>query len=135
MASSGGRSGARAQFPSATGVFASETDETPPPTETLRALAVFAGLTDEGLEQLAVLGKFYDAAPRDLVARKGDPCDAVYFILSGELRVRLVVGVVDQDDKTLCKLSAGEFFGELGSSSKASEHRMSLRRRKADCFA
>jgi CRP-like cAMP-binding protein len=49
-----------------------------------------------------------------LVVRQGDPCDSVYFVLSGELRVRLLVGVVDRVDKTLCKLGRGEFFGELG---------------------
>jgi len=91
----------------------------PPPPEAgaadaLRELAVFSGLTDQGFQQLAGLGEFYDTSPPKLVVTKGDPCDAVYFILSGELRVRLVVGVVDKADRTLCKLGAGEFFGELG---------------------
>jgi len=49
-----------------------------------------------------------------LIVRQGDPCDSVYFVLDGELRVRLLVGVVDRVDKTLCKLGRGEFFGELG---------------------
>ena len=35
-------------------------------------------------------------------------------VLDGELRVRMLVGVVDRVDKTLCKLGRGEFFGELG---------------------
>jgi len=81
---------------------------------TLRELPIFANLGDGALKQVAALGEFYAVAPRDLVVRTGDPCDAVYFILTGELRVRLIVGVVDKQDKTLCTLGAGEFFGELG---------------------
>ncbi len=80
----------------------------------LREFPFFAGLTNEGLEQVAALGKTYDVEAGDLVVRQGDPCDAVYFVLAGELRVRLLVGVVDRVDKTLCKLGRGEFFGELG---------------------
>lgn len=80
----------------------------------LREFPLFAGLTNEGLEQIAALGKAYEVAPGDLVVRQGDPCDAVYFLLGGELRVRLIIGVVDRMDKTLCKLASGEFFGELG---------------------
>src|SRR5207245_128434 len=67
----------------------------------LRELAVFSGISNAGLEQIAALGEFYHAAPGATVVRTGDPCDAVYFILSGQLRVRLLVGVVDKADKTL----------------------------------
>lgn len=80
----------------------------------LRELSVFANLSDAALQQLAVLGECFDVDPPNLVVRTGDPCDAVYFVLSGQLRVRLIVGIVDKQDKTLCTLGAGEFFGELG---------------------
>lgn len=80
----------------------------------LRGFPIFTNLCDAGLAQLAALGRFYDVAPGTLIVRKGDDCDAVYFVLSGELRVRLLVGVVDKQDKTLCTLTGGEFFGELG---------------------
>jgi hypothetical protein len=80
----------------------------------LREFPFFAGLSNEGLEQVAALGKTYEVEAGELVVRQGDPCDSVYFVLSGELRVRLIVGVVDRVDKTLCKLGRGEFFGELG---------------------
>ena len=120
--------GLRAHFGSGDG---NETDmirlDHGPVAGDLRELAVFAGLSDAGLEQLAGLGEFYQAAPGDLVVHKGDPCDAVYFIMSGELRVRLIVGIVDKMDKTLCKIGAGEFFGELGMFSQS--------RRTADVLA
>jgi len=82
--------------------------------DTLREFPLFAGLTKDELEQIAALGKSYELAPGDLIVQQGDPGDSVYFILSGELRVRLIVGVVDGMEKTLCKLTGGEFFGELG---------------------
>jgi hypothetical protein len=80
----------------------------------LREFPVFAGLTTAGLEQIAALGKAYEVAPGNLVVRQGDDCDAIFFLLAGELRVRLIIGDVDRMDKTLCKLASGEFFGELG---------------------
>jgi hypothetical protein len=80
----------------------------------LREFPFFAGLTNEGLEQVAALGKAYEVEAGHLVVRQGDSCDSVYFVLAGELRVRILVGVVDRVDKTLCKLGRGEFFGELG---------------------
>jgi hypothetical protein len=80
----------------------------------LREFPFFASLTSEGLEQVAALGKTYKVEAGQLIVRQGDPCDSVYFVFEGELRVRLLVGVVDRVDKTLCKLGRGEFFGELG---------------------
>jgi hypothetical protein len=75
---------------------------------------IFSGLSQAHLAQLAALGKFYEAAPDTLIVRTGDPCDAVYFVLSGGLRVRLLIGLADKQDETLCKIGRGEFFGELG---------------------
>ncbi len=107
--------GLHEHFPSAkAGAIGKAGEDEDSVAATLRALPVFAGLTDNALEQLARLGEFCEVAPGDLVVRNGDPCDAVYFVLAGELRVRLTVGIVDKQDKTLCKLDAGEFFGELG---------------------
>lgn len=85
-----------------------------PVVEMLREFPLFAGLTNDGLQQIAALGKVCEVAPGDLVVRQGDPCDALYFLLAGELRVRLIIGEVDRMDKTLCTLANGEFFGELG---------------------
>ncbi len=105
----------REEFPVAADAGTTEVNGgTPSAAGALREFPFFAGLTNEGLEQIAALGKSYEAAPGDVIVQQGDPCDAVYFVLSGELRVRLIIGVVDRIDKTLCKLGSGEFFGELG---------------------
>ena len=105
----------REKFPEAAdggGVPASGDD--PLPARALGEFAVFSGLSDAGLAQLAALGNFYEAAPDTLIVRTGDPCDAIYFVLSGSLRVRLLIGVTEKQDNTLCKLGSGELFGELG---------------------
>src|SRR5215510_6061915 len=44
----------------------------------LREFPFFAGLTNEGLEQVAALGKTYEVEAGQLVVRQGDPCDSVY---------------------------------------------------------
>src|ERR1051325_6279677 len=105
----------REKFPRPAHLATSEAGiETNSTAGALREFPIFGSLSNEGLEQIAALGKAYEVAPGDLVVRQGDPCDAVYFVLSGELRVRIIVGVVDRVDKTLCKLGRGQLFGELG---------------------
>jgi CRP-like cAMP-binding protein len=48
--------------------------------------------------------------PDEVILKKNDPGDAIFFILSGQVRVRLVIG---REDKTLNKIPAGQFFGEM----------------------
>ena len=48
--------------------------------------------------------------PGELVIKKGDPGDGLFFVLSGSLRARLVVGF---EDRTLARIPAGEVFGEM----------------------
>jgi hypothetical protein len=104
----------RDQFPDVPDGAAPAGGEGSVPADALGQFSVFANLSAEELAQLAALGKTFDVATDTLIVRTGDPCDAVYFVLAGGLRVRLLVGVVDQQDKTLCQLGTGEFFGELG---------------------
>ncbi len=80
--------------------------------EELRQFPIFSNLSYEQLRQLAALGYSFEVAPGKLVVKQGEPCDAIYFVLSGALRVRLLVGV--KDETTLRRISGGEFFGEVG---------------------
>jgi hypothetical protein len=81
--------------------------------EELRRFPAFARLEDDLLEQFASFGEFSEAAPGEVIIRNGDPGDSIYFILSGVLRVRLLIGA-GQEDRTLRHMPGGEFFGELG---------------------
>jgi hypothetical protein len=104
----------REKFPAAAGSGIPVGGDESWPANTLGEFAIFAGLSPAQLAQLAALGKFFEVAPDTLIVHTGDPCDAVYFVLSGGLRVRLIIGIADQQDKTLCRLGSGEIFGELG---------------------
>jgi NTE family protein len=76
----------------------------------LRQFSAFAGLSNEQLEQFVRFGELVEAPPGQVILRNQDPSDSLFFLLSGELRVRLVVG---REDKTLGRVVAGECFGEI----------------------
>jgi CRP-like cAMP-binding protein len=79
----------------------------------LRQFACFSNLADEELEQFAALGDCFQVAPGKLIVKEGAPGDAIYFVFFGTLRVRLLIGV-EKYEEVLCKISGGEFFGEVG---------------------
>jgi CRP-like cAMP-binding protein len=78
--------------------------------EELRQFSAFTGLSNDQLEQFAQFGELVEAPPKRVILRHKDPSDSLFFLLSGELRVRLVVGA---QDKTLGRVNAGECFGEI----------------------
>ena len=80
--------------------------------EELRQFPIFSSLSHKQLQQLAALGYSFEVAPGKLVVKQGEPCDAIYFVLSGALRVRLFSGV--KNENTLRRITSGEFFGEVG---------------------
>lgn len=78
--------------------------------EELRQCNIFAGISDSDIAQFVRFGELVEPAAGEVIIRKGDPGDSVYFILSGQVRVRLLIGM---QDTTLCQIPAGEFFGEM----------------------
>lgn len=79
--------------------------------EELRQFALFSGLSTDDVAQFLHFSKLHEASPGEIIIRKGTPCDAAYFVVSGEVRARLLVGF---EDITLARIGPGEFFGELG---------------------
>ncbi|MGH6933314.1 MAG: cyclic nucleotide-gated ion channel [Dongiaceae bacterium] len=65
---------------------------------------LFAGLDAMSIAAISRLLKPQFVPERYVVVRRGDPADAMYFILSGELEVEIVPPV---------RLRAGQFFGEI----------------------
>jgi CRP-like cAMP-binding protein len=76
----------------------------------LRQFGIFASLSNEQLEEFAGFGEICRYRPGEIILKKGDPGDALYLILKGEVRARLMVAGQDQ---TLARIPAGEFFGEM----------------------
>ncbi|HMJ65969.1 MAG TPA: cyclic nucleotide-binding domain-containing protein [Candidatus Binatia bacterium] len=79
--------------------------------EELRQFALFSGLSNDDVEQFLHFSKLHEAVPGEVIIKKGTPCDAAYFVVSGQVRARLLVGL---EDITLARIAPGEFFGELG---------------------
>jgi len=76
----------------------------------LRRVKILAELTDPQLERF---GQFMEVQPARQwaeIVRQGQHGDAMYLVLEGELRVRLMIG---GKETTLVTLNAGEFFGEI----------------------
>jgi hypothetical protein len=76
----------------------------------LRRIKILATLTDEQLERFAQFVEVEKVPQWSVIVKQGDPGDAMYFILEGELRVRInVMG----KETILATLGAGEFFGDI----------------------
>ena len=76
----------------------------------LRQIAILSPLSNQALARLIQLGELQCPQPGETVITKGAPGDAVFFVLAGTLRARLLVGL---EDRTLARLTAGEVFGEM----------------------
>jgi CRP/FNR family transcriptional regulator, cyclic AMP receptor protein len=77
---------------------------------TLRRVKIFAGMNDEQLGRFVQYMEVQQARQWSEIVRQGDPGDAMYLVLEGEVRVRLMIG---GRETILVTLSAGEFFGEI----------------------
>jgi CRP-like cAMP-binding protein len=78
--------------------------------EELRQFAVLSSLSNHELAQLIRLGELVHARAGEAVIKRGDPGDALFFVLSGSVRARIFVG---GEEKSLALISAGEFFGDM----------------------
>jgi hypothetical protein len=76
----------------------------------LRRIKILASMTDEQLEQFAQYLEVEKVPQWAVVVKQGDHGDSMYFILEGELRVRInVMG----KETILATLPVGEFFGDI----------------------
>ena len=76
----------------------------------LRRIKILGSLSDEQLERFAQFVELEKIPQWRVVVKQGDPGDAMYFILEGELRVRIDVG---GKETILTTLGVGEFFGDI----------------------
>ena len=71
---------------------------------------LLAGLNDEQVEKLFEFAELQTIPAGAQVAKQGDPAQAMFVLLEGELRVR---AMVEGHETSLGNLNAGEFFGEM----------------------
>jgi hypothetical protein len=79
-------------------------------TGALRRVKILADLSDQQLERFAQFMQSMPVRQWHEVVKQGDPGDAMYLVLEGELRVRLMIG---GKESILTTLGPGEFFGEI----------------------
>ena len=72
----------------------------------LRAVALFDGLSEGGLERLATSTAPIECEPGQVLALPGDPGSGMYVILEGTVRVEMRGGFY-------VELREGNFFGEI----------------------
>ena len=76
----------------------------------LRRVKIFAGMNDQQLGRFAQLMEVEKVAAFKEIVRQGGPGDAMYAVLEGEVRARLMVG---GKETTLATFQAGDIFGEI----------------------
>jgi hypothetical protein len=77
---------------------------------TLRRVKIFADFQDTQLERFVQYMEVMRVRQWTEIVKQGDHGDAMYLVLQGELRVRLMIG---GKETILVTLAAGEFFGEI----------------------
>lgn len=76
----------------------------------LRRIKILAGMDEAALQSLLRYMEPYEVAPFAKVVRQGEPADAMFFVIEGELRAFVLV---DGKESTLATLTVGETFGEI----------------------
>jgi len=76
----------------------------------LRRVKILGEMSDQQLGRFAQFMEVENAHQFHTIVKQGDPGDAMYLILEGELRVRQMIG---GRETVLVTLLAGEFFGDI----------------------
>ena len=76
----------------------------------LRRVKIFADLSDEQLQGFVDYMELQRVRPFAEIVKQGQHGDAMYLVLEGELRVRMMV---NGKETVLVTLGPGEFFGEI----------------------
>jgi hypothetical protein len=76
----------------------------------LRRIKILAELNDAQLAHLAEFLELKEIKQHSVIVTQGDPGDAMYLVMGGEVRVRTMVG---GRETILTTLTIGDFFGEM----------------------
>jgi len=74
-------------------------------TDELRAIPLFAGMSDSGIERLVACSAEIEREPGQVLVLRGEPGSGMYVVLDGTVTVELRGGLHTD-------LGAGNFFGE-----------------------
>ena len=105
--------GKASQFPELQGSFEVSPEATPSPVLTpglLRRIKILGNLNDIQLARLSDFMELQECPVNGVVFRQGDIGDAMFLVLSGELRAR---SVTDDSETILATFRTGDFFGDM----------------------
>lgn len=77
----------------------------------LKNVDLFRGLSESALSELLPLTTIVEYSPGQLIFREGDTGDAMFLILSGEIRISKNIHGVGEE--ALAFLKEGSYFGEM----------------------
>lgn len=81
-------------------------------TQLLRGVELFHGLRDTDLEEVAAIFEETSYPAGELIAKQGDPGDALYLVTDGFVEVTIEEGS-RQTPQVLVNLGQGQIFGEM----------------------
>ena len=76
----------------------------------LRRVRILAGFSDRQLERFVDFMELHPVRQWTEIVKQGSPGDAMYLVLEGEVRVRMVIA---GKESILVTMAPGEFFGEV----------------------
>ncbi len=76
----------------------------------LRRIKILANLKDAQLAHLSDFMELQEVPQHSVLFHQGDVGDAMYLVMSGELRARMLVGEMES---LLATFGAGDFFGDM----------------------
>ena len=76
----------------------------------LRRVRILAGLSDRQLERFVDFMELHPVRQWAEIVRQGSPGDAMFLVLEGEVRVRMMIA---GKESILVTMAPGEFFGEV----------------------
>jgi hypothetical protein len=79
-------------------------------SRTLRRVKILACFSEEQIQRFSHFVEIQEIPQWSVIVKQGDPGDAMYLVLQGELRVRLMV---DGKETILATLGSGDFFGDI----------------------
>lgn len=80
------------------------------PAAALRRVKILAGMSDDNLARFVDFMEVQHARQWTEIVKQGEHGDAMFLVLEGEVRVRLII---EGKETTLVTLNAGDFFGEV----------------------
>ena len=80
------------------------------PPAALQRVKILAEMSDEDLARFLTFMEVHTARQWSPIVKQGDHGDAMFLVLEGEARVRLMI---DGKESTLVTLGPGDFFGEV----------------------